>query len=51
MKFLHYKSTELIAEMLNTLIEKIVDHEAAKDSDGTRTQEIEIFYRFVGEID
>ena len=36
--------TELTAEMLNTLIEKIVVHEAVKDSDGTRTQEIEIFY-------
>ena len=43
--------TELTAEMLNTLIEKIVVHEATKDSDGTRTQEIEIFYRFVGKID
>ena len=45
------KPTELTAEMLNTLIEKIVVHEAVKDSDGTRTQEIEIFYRFVGKID
>ena len=36
--------TELTAEMLNTLIEKIVVHEATKDPDGTRTQEIEIFY-------
>ena len=43
--------TDLTAEMLNTLIEKIVVHEAVKDSDGTRTQEIEIFYRFVGKID
>ena len=43
--------TELTAEVLNTLIEKIVVHEAVKDSDGTRTQEIEIFYRFVGKID
>ncbi len=43
--------TELTAEMLNTLIEKIVIHETTKDSDGTRTQEIEIFYRFVGKID
>ena len=43
--------TELTAEMLNTLIEKIVVHEAVKDSDGTRTQKIEIFYRFVGKID
>ena len=43
--------TELTAEMLNMLIENIVVHEAVKDSDGTRTQEIEIFYRFVGKID
>ena len=43
--------TGLTAEMLNTLIEKIVVHEAVKDSDGTRTQEIEIFYRFAGKID
>ncbi len=34
--------------MLNTLIEKIVIHEAVKGSDGTRNQEIEILYRFVG---
>ena len=45
------KPTKLTAEMLNTLIEKIVVHEAVKDPDGTRTQEIEIFYRFVGKID
>ena len=43
--------TELTVEVLNTLIEKIVVHEAIKDYDGTRTQEIEIFYRFVGKID
>ena len=43
--------TELTAEMLNTLIERIVVHEAVKDSDGIRTQEIEILYRFVGKID
>ena len=43
--------TELTAEMLNTLIEKILVHEATKDTDGKRTQEIEIFYRFVGKID
>ena len=43
--------TELTAEMLNTLIEKILVHEATKDADGNRTQEIEIIYRFVGKID
>ena len=35
----------------HTLIEKIIVHEATKDPDSTRTQEIEIFYRFVGKID
>ena len=43
--------TELTAEMLNALIEKILVHEAVKDADGKRTQEIEIVYRFVGKID
>ena len=43
--------TELTAELLNTLIEKIVVHEATEDEFGFRTQEIEIFYRFVGRID
>ena len=43
--------TELTAELLNTLIEKILIHEAVKQPDGTREQEIEIFYRFVGKID
>lgn len=42
---------ELTAEMLNTLIEKIVVHEAVKDNDGNKVQEIEIYYRFVGNID
>ena len=43
--------TELTADMLNALIEKILVHEAVKDADGNRTQEIEIVYRFVGKID
>lgn len=43
--------TELTAALLNTLIEKIVVHEAVKDADGSREQEVEIFYRFVGKID
>ena len=43
--------TELTADMLNTLIEKILVHEATKDEDGNRVQEIEIIYRFVGKID
>ena len=43
--------TELTAELLNALIEKILIHEATKDTDGSRVQEVEIFYRFVGKID
>lgn len=43
--------TELTADLLNTLIEKILIHEAVKDADGNRIQEIEIIYRFVGKID
>ena len=42
---------ELTAELLNTLIEKIVIHEAVKGEDGMRDQKIEIFYRFVGKIE
>ena len=43
--------TELTAPLLNTLIEKILIHEAVKREDGSREQEIEIFYRFIGKID
>ena len=43
--------SELSAELLNTLIEKILVHESVKEADGSRTQEIEIIYRFVGKID
>ena len=47
----HTRPTELTAELLNTLIEKILVHEAVKQPDGTREQEVEIFYRFVGKIE
>ena len=43
--------TELTAELLNTLIEKILVHEAVKGEDGSREQEVEIFYRFIGKIE
>ena len=43
--------TELNAELLYTLIEKIVIHESVKGADGTKEQEVEIYYRFVGKID
>ena len=44
--------TELTAELLNALIEKIVIHESTTDDkDGTKSQKIEIYYRFIGKID
>ena len=43
--------TELTAELLNTLIEKIVVHEAVKNEDGSRKQKVDIYYRFIGKID
>ena len=43
--------TELTSELLNTLIEKILVHEAVKSEDGSREQEVEIFYRFIGKIE
>ena len=42
--------TELTAELLNTLIEKIVIHEATTE-DGVREQNIDIYYRFIGKIE
>ena len=43
--------TELTTELLNTLIEKIVVHEAVKSPDGYRKQKVDIYYRFIGKID
>ena len=43
--------TELTAELLNALIEKIRIHEAVKLPDGSRQQKVEIFYRFIGNLD
>lgn len=43
--------TELTAELLNNMINKIVVHEAVKYDNGFREQKIEIYYRFVGKID
>lgn len=43
--------TELTTELLNTLIEKIVVHEAVKSPDGCRKQKVDIYYRFIGKID
>ena len=47
----HSEPTELTAELLNNMINKIVVHEAVKYNNGFREQKIEIYYRFVGKID
>ena len=43
--------TELTAELLNTLIEKIVVHEATKNDMCLNQRKIDIYFRFIGKID
>ncbi|MDE6983693.1 MAG: DUF4368 domain-containing protein [Lachnospiraceae bacterium] len=43
--------TELTAPCLNALIEKIVVRDAVKMEDGTKEQEIEIYYLCIGKIE
>ena len=42
---------KLTPTLLREMIEKIVVHECSYDEDGTRRQDIEIYYSFVGKID
>ena len=42
--------TELNAHILNELIEKIVVHEKRVDKDGVKSQEVDIYYKFIGYI-
>ena len=39
---------ELNAHILNELIEKIVVHEKVVDEDGTKSQRVDIYYKFIG---
>ena len=41
---------ELNAYILNELIEKIVVHEKVVGEDGTKSQQIDIYYKYVGNI-
>ena len=45
------RPTELTADLLNSLIEKIVIHEGKDSQNGMKAQPIEIYYRFIGKID
>ena len=40
-----------VVHLLREMIEKIVVHECSYDENGTRGQDIEIYYSFVGKID
>lgn len=42
---------ELTATLLNAMIEKILIHAPQINESGERTQEIEIYYRFIGKVD
>ncbi len=42
---------ELNAHILNELIEKIVVHEKERDENGNVTQQVDIYYKFIGYID
>ena len=42
---------ELNARILNELLEKIVVHEKERGEDGTVTQQVDIYYKFIGYID
>ena len=48
---LYSNPTELTAELLNTLVEKILIHETQENSFGETELVIDIIYRFVGKID
>ena len=42
--------TELNAHILNELIEKIVVHEKAVTPDGVKSQQVDIYYKFIGYV-
>jgi hypothetical protein len=47
----HTSFEELTPTLLREFIEKIVVHEAVTDENGTRIQDIDIYYSFVGRVD
>ena len=53
MKIIHKYTSfeELTPTMLREFIEKIVVHESTTDEDGTRRQDVDIYYSFIGRLD
>lgn len=47
----HTNFEELTHTLLREFVDKIIVHEASRDKDGIRRQEIEIYYSFVGKFD
>ena len=47
----HLAFEELTPTLLREMIEKIVVHECSYYENGTRRQDIEIYYSFIGKID
>ena len=47
----HTSFEELTPTLLREFVEKIVVHECWRDEKGTRHQDIEIYYSFVGKVD
>lgn len=47
----HTNFDELTHTLLREFVDKIIVHECSYDENGTRRQEIEIYYSFVGNID
>ena len=47
----HLAFEELTPTLLREMIEKIVVHECSYDENGTRRQDIDIYYSFVGKVD
>lgn len=47
----HLAFEELTPTLLREMVEKIVVQECSYDENGTRRQDIEIYYSFVGKID
>ena len=47
----HTSFEELTPTLLREFVEKIIVHECSYDENGTRRQDIEIYYSFVGKVD
>jgi len=43
--------SELTTAMINEFVDKIIVHQAEKDEHGERTQEVEIYLKYIGQID